>query len=160
MVDKEDTSNELHNIVSRCYWDVYKCFIATESPPKISSLGQQSINSLGFSVFCWQSRLLCRARFAIKSFTRLKFIILMRDPVTRVYSSYLFVCSQRFGPNPANWPEEFHLHTAETFLNLIVTDVKEFNECLDSSSLYECTNNMTSKFQALTGKDICGFISH
>ncbi len=90
----------------------------------------------------------------------LKFIVQMRDPVTRIYSHYLYSCSSTLGTNTSKWPEEVRLSTAETFHHLIMSDVKEFNECLHSASLYECTNKMTSKFKAIHRKDTCAFISH
>ncbi len=90
----------------------------------------------------------------------LKFIIQMRDPVSRIYSHYLYSCSSTLGTNPAKWPKDVRLHTAETFHALIASDVREFNECLRSASLYECTNRMTSKFKAIRWTNTCAFISH
>ncbi len=90
----------------------------------------------------------------------LKFIVQMRDPVTRIYSHYLYSCSSTLGSDPSKWPVDIRLRTADTFHNLAVSGVNEFNECLHTSSLYECTNVMTSKFKAIHWKDTCAFITH
>lgn len=90
----------------------------------------------------------------------LKFIIQMREPVSRIYSHYIYSCSSTLGSDPSKWPEAVRLRTADTFHGLIVSDIKEFTECLQKSSLYECTNHMTSKFKAIRWTDTCSFITH
>ena len=66
-----------------------------------------------------------------------KFLVLMRNPVTRLYSHYLYSCTQRYGV----LPKQMQQHAATNFHRKVVADVEHFRECLKKSSLYECVND-------------------
>ena len=69
-----------------------------------------------------------------------KFIVLMRNPVTRLYSHYLYGCTLRYGET-VNWPEQIRQYAAGNFHREVVADVELFRECLKKKSLYECVND-------------------
>ena len=69
-----------------------------------------------------------------------KFIVLMRNPVTRLYSHYLYSCTQRYGKT-AKWPKRMRQYAAAIFHREVVADVEHFRGCLKKRSLYECVND-------------------
>ena len=69
-----------------------------------------------------------------------KFIVVMRNPITRLYSSYLYGYTLRLGTNIDKWPEEVRMDPAGIFHHKVVSAIQYFNECLLNHSLYECTN--------------------
>ena len=74
-----------------------------------------------------------------------KFIVLMRNPVTRVYSHYLWSCAFSLGRNSSNWPDEMQQSMSDHFHTQVVTAIDYFNQCLKGMSLFECTNVMRFK---------------
>ena len=69
-----------------------------------------------------------------------KFIVVMRNPITRLYSNYLFWYTLRLGMNISKWPEEVRMDPAGNFHNNVVSVIQHFNGCLLNHSLYECAN--------------------
>ncbi len=69
-----------------------------------------------------------------------KFVVLMRNPVRRTYSHFLYACSQKFTWNTSNWPEEVRTDPAELFHQQAVLTVNKFKDCLQVFSLFECAN--------------------
>ena len=69
-----------------------------------------------------------------------KFIVLMRNPVIRLYSHYLYSCTQRYGKT-VKWPKRMRQHAAANFHREVVADVENFRGCMIKRSLYECVNN-------------------
>lgn len=79
-------------------------------------------------------------------FPHMKMIILMRDPIDRLYSDYYFHCSLLYGDNISNWPEAMKKDPVENFHRRVVSDITHFNKCLSNSwSQYECANKMRSR---------------
>ena len=69
-----------------------------------------------------------------------KFIVMMRDPVSRLYSEYFQQC--RSSPDVNNWPEEMRRDPAGHFHKQIVSDIALFDDCLKRFSLYECSSKI------------------
>ena len=69
-----------------------------------------------------------------------KFVILMRNPVTRTYSHFLYACTQHFTWNTTRWPEMIGKHPADHFHQQVIFSINNFTECLQQFSLFECTN--------------------
>ena len=66
-----------------------------------------------------------------------KFIVIMRNPITRLYSNYFQGCHRK----PAKtWPKEMQVNPVGNFHNKIVSDLEYFNGCLRERSLYECVS--------------------
>ena len=79
-------------------------------------------------------------------FPRMKMIILMRDPIDRLYSDYYFHCSLRYGHNISTWPEAMQKDPVENFHQRVTSDIMHFNKCLSKKwSHYECANKMRSR---------------
>ena len=68
---------------------------------------------------------------------RTKFIILMRNPVSRLYSMFMYQCRRRYGSNVSNWPG-LRKNPADFFHIKVQEAIEGFNECLERQSLYEC----------------------
>ena len=85
-----------------------------------------------------------------------KFIVMMRDPVIRLYSHFFQRCTSRIGPghNITNWPEEIKQDPAGYFHKQIVSDIAYFNGCLKRLSLFECSNEIMTR-----GKE-CGGVGY
>ena len=89
-----------------------------------------------------------------------KFIVLMRNPVTRIHSHYLWSCSYALGNDTSIWPSKVYRNARNNFHDMVLSGIKTFNNCLHDSSLYECTNVMTSNFKAMRWQESCGYITH
>lgn len=76
-----------------------------------------------------------------------KFIVLLRNPVERVYSHFFQMCTSSRGPgtNITNWPKDVRVNPAGFFHQEVVTDVSYFNECLMQHSSFECINAMKKR---------------
>ena len=66
-----------------------------------------------------------------------KFIVLMQNPVTRLYSHYLQTCADR---HCSKLPKQLQQY-ASKFHREVVADVGHFKGCLENRSLYECVNH-------------------
>ena len=71
-----------------------------------------------------------------------KFLVLMRNPVTRLYSHYLWSCTYIFGNGISKWPDGMKHNVSDYFHKAVVSSIGVFNQCLQNSSLFECTNVM------------------
>ena len=72
---------------------------------------------------------------------RVKFIVLMRNPVSRLYSMFMYQCSERYGPNVSNWPNiALGKNPADFFHKKVEEAIDGFNKCLEHQSLYECVS--------------------
>ena len=69
-----------------------------------------------------------------------KFIVLMRNPVTRLYSHYLHTCADRQSKVLFKIPKQLQQY-APNFHREVVADIKHFKGCLGNRSLYECVND-------------------
>ena len=73
-----------------------------------------------------------------------KFIVVMRNPVTRLFSHFLYSCQYQYGLSMDMWPPEMKHEPAELFHNGITKDIDVFNKCINSSSVFECVNSITA----------------
>lgn len=75
-----------------------------------------------------------------------KIIVLMRDPVLRSYSHYLYMYDI-----PKYWPKEMRKNPDQYFNKYIQDAVTDFRHCYNQngSSIYECTNSIRSNFNEL-----------
>ena len=72
---------------------------------------------------------------------RTKFIILMRNPVSRLYSMFMYQCRCRYGSNVSNWPNiDLGKNPADFFHKKVEEAIDGFNKCLEHQSLYECVS--------------------
>ena len=72
---------------------------------------------------------------------RAKFVVIMRDPVARTYSHFLYSCSYKYGDNMARWPPGVRRDQAGTFHHEVLETILSFNSCLSAgSSTLECIN--------------------
>ena len=69
-----------------------------------------------------------------------KFIVLMRNPVTRLYSHYLHTCADRQSKVLFKIPKQLQQY-APNFHREVVADIKHFKGCLRNHSPYECVND-------------------
>ncbi len=69
-----------------------------------------------------------------------KYIVIMRDPVARLYSDFVFLCRPSWGKVPQayfdNVPVTFHKEALEK--------IGDFNECMETSNIDICTHYMLS----------------
>ncbi len=86
-----------------------------------------------------------------------KFIVLMRNPVSRLYSHFLYSCSYRYGDHTGQWPQKgIRNSPAEVFHKQSVSSIENFKNCLQgqNGSLYECVNE--NRFR----KKTCGYVGY
>ena len=116
--------------------------LASHRPELLSMDGSQS--TLWDSNFVVNGHDFCSIPSAISHILpKAKFIVLMREPSERLYSHYLWSCSNRYGNNTNQWPARVRGDAAGNFHREISRAVNEFNDCLKTSSLYECANHYT-----------------
>ena len=75
-----------------------------------------------------------------------KFVVVMRNPVSRTYSHYLYSCTWN-GRKPAG-PALFHLQ--------VVSEIAHLNSCLSNSSLFECAGDARFKMSSSS----CGSVGY
>jgi N-acetylgalactosamine 4-sulfate 6-O-sulfotransferase len=127
---------------------------AAERPGLLAMDGSQS--TLWDSNFVFDGRDFCSTPAAISHvLPDAKFIVLMREPSERLYSYYLWSCSYRYGNDTENWPDSVRNNPAGNFHSEVSETVADFNHCLETSSLYECTNRFTFK-NSTKGTHSCG----
>ena len=68
-----------------------------------------------------------------------RIIVLMREPVDRLFSNYLFACTQRYGLNATKWPLVMQ-RPDENFHREVLATLNSFKRCLANLSLVECVN--------------------
>ena len=80
---------------------------------------------------------------------RAKFVVIMRNPITRLYSHYLYNCARYLGRNISRWPEKMKKEAdlAGKFHEEVELETKRFNKCIanNNNSLFECVNQNTFK---------------
>ena len=82
-----------------------------------------------------------------------KFIVVMRNPATRLYSNFIYSCSNKYSRYINHWPHKIRQDSAKLFHNKIERLVEQFNNCTRTASVFECTNLRTKK---LPQEDIGG----
>ena len=73
-----------------------------------------------------------------------KFIVVMRNPVTRLFSHFLYSCQYQYGLSMDMWPPEMKREPAELFHNGITKDIEMFNKCINNSSVFECVSSISA----------------
>ena len=66
-----------------------------------------------------------------------KFIIVMRNPVTRLYSHFLYSYQLRYGA-VENWPLRIKENGSHLFHNVVLKHINVFHECMKKMSAFEC----------------------
>ena len=71
-----------------------------------------------------------------------KFIVLMRNPVTREYSNFFYSCGSNFN----TWPKQVRENPAGQFHKAVETDITAFTNCLrkTNNSMHECVREIRS----------------
>lgn len=87
-----------------------------------------------------------------------KFVVLMRNPVDRLLSHFIWSCKYRHGDDTSKWPTEVVHDGPNAFHNQVVWITNWFNNCLKSFSLFECANSRD--FRSMGRGDVCGTIGH
>jgi len=73
-----------------------------------------------------------------------KFILVMRNPVTRLYSHFIYSCMLRYGYQVQKWPRDIRRGTAALFHSKVEQEIVQFNSCLENASAFECSSIRTS----------------
>ena len=74
-----------------------------------------------------------------------KFILVMRNPVTRLYSHFVYSCKLRHGNVVHEWPEDIRQGMAALFHSKVEQEIEQFNSCLKNASVFECSSIRTSR---------------
>ncbi len=76
-----------------------------------------------------------------------KFIVLLRNPVERVYSHFFQLCTSARGPgsNIVYWPNDVRTNPAGHFHQMVVSDLGHFKRCLEQRSPFECVYAMKNQ---------------
>ena len=93
-----------------------------------------------------------------------KFVLVMRDPVSRLYSHFMYSCRIHYG-SVHKWPLPMRRDSVRVFDMQVKRELKEFRRCLVEMSVFECvsawTTRRTAKAEFLEGTQFsCGGIFH
>ena len=71
-----------------------------------------------------------------------KFVVLMRNPTTREYSNYFYIC----GSDPKTWPKRLQHDPAGQFHKVVEADTQFFTNCLrrTNNSVHKCVREIRS----------------
>ena len=78
-----------------------------------------------------------------------KIIVLMHEPASRLYSYYKYKHDSIYYVPKVKWPEEYTLNPPVYFDRHITKQVHSFRQCLKTSSLWECVNQVRTDFKQL-----------
>ena len=67
-----------------------------------------------------------------------KFIVFLRNPATRLYSNFVYSCSNRHGSSVSQWPAHIRENLEVVFHRKINELIQQFNDCMRGASLFEC----------------------
>jgi len=84
-----------------------------------------------------------------------RFVVLMRDPVERLISHYIWTCKYHNGPDPENWPKEVLRNGGQLLHERALKLVQHYRECEENGSLASCT-----PIPEDSGSTACGTINH
>ena len=71
-----------------------------------------------------------------------KFIVVMRNPVARTYSHFLYSCTLNFTEDISNWPDNLRRNVAEVFHEEVEKEIGHFTECRSRNrSAFECASD-------------------
>ena len=72
-----------------------------------------------------------------------KFIVMMRNPATRLYSDFFFFYQPKYGIFGKQWLSAIRKGGAELFHRQVAKDIDVFNECINTISVFECSSRRT-----------------
>ena len=72
-----------------------------------------------------------------------KFIVVMRNPATRLYSHFFFTYQPKYGIFGKQWLSAIRKGGAELFHRQVAKDIDVFNECINYTSVFECSSRRT-----------------
>ena len=84
-----------------------------------------------------------------------KFVIVMRNPITRLYSHFIWSFKYHLG-DAKKWPAKTRENISESFHLEVVSVTNQFKDCLNSSSPFECA----SGFKSITKKASVNRVAH
>lgn len=92
-----------------------------------------------------------------------KFIVVLRNPVTRLYSHFLFSCQFHYG-SIDKWPLVAQEQGNDLFRSQVEKDVEEFNQCTETLSDFECASIRSSSkdtTETINSSEVhCGLLWH
>lgn len=90
---------------------------------------------------------------------RAKFVVMMRDPVDRLISHYIWSCKFHNGDDITKWPAKVLENGRNLLEDQTVAMTHWFDKCVERNSFYDCANARTFNLKSnLTGS--CGQIGH
>lgn len=75
-----------------------------------------------------------------------RFIVVLRNPVTRLYSHYLYSCRLHYG-SEKRWPSAIKEEGINLFHSQVEKDIDNFNQCLETMSEFECASIRSSSME-------------
>lgn len=87
-----------------------------------------------------------------------KFIVVMRNPVSRVYSHFFYSCKLHYG-KVHKWPLEMRKKGGELFHREVKRAIDEFNLCTETMSVFECVS-LRSSITETSDQSECGVVWH
>ena len=88
-----------------------------------------------------------------------KFIVVMRNPVNRVYSHFFYTCKLHYG-RVRKWPLEVKRKGGELFHREVKRAIDEFNMCTATMSVFECVSLRSSIMKTPPDQTECGVVWH
>ena len=93
-----------------------------------------------------------------------KFVVVLRNPVTRLYSHFAYSCLLRHGRTVQQWPQRMRQGMAKLFHSKVEEDIDLFNNCVKNASVLECSSIRTANTEGpkedLEGALNCTVIWH
>lgn len=92
-----------------------------------------------------------------------KFIVVLRNPATRLHSHFLFSCKLHYGRQQQQWPQAVIEQGKELFHSQVEKDIDSFNQCTETMSEFECASIWTStrsKTESVHSSELCGLVWH
>ena len=85
-----------------------------------------------------------------------KYIVIMRDPVDRLYSDFTYLCEKRWEALKLKAIPDYYLQSgADLFHQTAELEIREFNECLQENRLELCAHRALYGREAVTD-NVCG----
>ena len=88
-----------------------------------------------------------------------KFIVVMRNPVTRLYSHFKYSCKLQYG-KLEKWPVEMREKGTALFHEQVTKDIMAFNDCLETKSAFECASSSIVQHSHSNESSNCGRVQH
>lgn len=87
-----------------------------------------------------------------------KFIVVMRNPISRLYSHFFYSCKLHYG-KVQKWPLEIRKKGGELFHREVKKAIDEFNLCTKTMSVFECVS-LRSSISVTSDQSECGVVWH